>query len=414
MNAFVPNGGWVDESQIISRLLTSKRFRLRFPDYLLEKQFRDSNRDRAVASIRSNTWLIIAIYVLAMAVSYAQLVLFAKPEFVSHDFQVWLTVISVGAFAALSTIACAVLPKQDLNYWTYITVAGVAGISGITIASASFMDPYLNQNSSYVVVLVVLLIYGVANLRMSHALTITLIGGSISLATIFGLGLRHDWGHFGQYFIMANLIGIATCYVLEQRDRVMFLQGRMLELEKQQLNVLTQRLDQLSREDALTGLANRRHFNESLHREWERSRREQQPISLVFIDVDHFKPYNDAHGHLDGDHALAAVGSALRASIRRSCDLAARYGGEEFVLLLPNTSKEGALEVAHNVIKSIDDLGIPHLASPVAKHVTASVGVATEVPSGGRSASFLVANADVAVYQAKESGRHCIKVHDAE
>ena len=253
-----------------------------------------------------------------------------------------------------------------------------------------------------------MIIYGVGNLRLVQAGTICIAGGLLSVASIALLDLKQDWGQFINYFVMANLVGAGVCYVLERRDRIMFLQARLLELEKHQLNVLTQRLDQISREDALTGLANRRHFNEAIQREWERAKRQQSPISLVFVDIDHFKFFNDSYGHLDGDRALAAVGTVLRNSVRRPGDLAARYGGEEFVILLPNTAREGAMEVARQVLNSVDQLHIPHGASKVAPYLTASIGVATEVPSAELSPAYLIAAADAAVYSAKAAGRHRI------
>jgi diguanylate cyclase (GGDEF)-like protein len=202
------------------------------------------------------------------------------------------------------------------------------------------------------------------------------------------------------------------CYIQEHRDRIVFLQARLLELEKSKLNRFSLELNRLSREDVLTGLANRRQFNEVFQVEWDRARRERQPLSLLFVDIDYFKLFNDSHGHLEGDRVLAEVGLAMKSVLRRPGDVAARYGGEEFVVLLPATPEGGALEVAVQVHEAIEAMDIPHSTSLVAKWVTASVGVATLMPEPEMRSSQLIACADEALYAAKAAGRNCIVVAD--
>jgi diguanylate cyclase (GGDEF)-like protein len=172
----------------------------------------------------------------------------------------------------------------------------------------------------------------------------------------------------------------------------------------------------LSREDPVTSLANRRFFNEILVQEWELARHSHESLSLVFIDIDHFKAYNDSYGHLQGDDALVKIAAVFKRHLRRSADLAARYGGEEFILLLPNTSLDGASFVAHKMLKEVDQLQIPHRASPSASHITASFGVATWSPSKQATMSIdqLIHQADAAVYQAKALGRHRVHLFGVE
>ncbi|MBK7299955.1 MAG: GGDEF domain-containing protein [Moraxellaceae bacterium] len=167
----------------------------------------------------------------------------------------------------------------------------------------------------------------------------------------------------------------------------------------------------ISQEDVLTTLANRRHFNETLAREWAVAEREQQTISLIFIDVDHFKPYNDTYGHLEGDRVLNLVGKTLKTMAKRPADLAARYGGEEFVLLLPNTTTEGAYELAQEVRQAIDNLAIPHKSSKAAKHVSVSIGLSALMPNAQNSITTLIDNADEGVYVAKKAGTHRIRIY---
>lgn len=169
-------------------------------------------------------------------------------------------------------------------------------------------------------------------------------------------------------------------------------------------------LERIARIDELTQVANRRSFDEALVREWQRSTREQAPLSLVMCDIDCFKNYNDLYGHQAGDDCLRQVAQALADCVNRSSDLAARYGGEEFVFLLPQTSLEGAREIAEKARQGIEGLGLKHEASVVRPTVTLSLGVATVVPTMSGEPEVLIKIADEALYRAKEAGRNRVEV----
>ncbi|MBD2742813.1 PleD family two-component system response regulator [Coleofasciculus sp. FACHB-1120] len=166
------------------------------------------------------------------------------------------------------------------------------------------------------------------------------------------------------------------------------------------------KLQRLASLDSLTGVANRRQFNESLNKEWQRMAREQFPLSLILGDIDYFKKYNDTYGHLAGDFCLQQVAQAISRAIRRPADILARYGGEEFAVILPNTKAEGALKVAEAVRHEVLNLKIAHAQSAVNKYVTLSLGVFTLVPQYNSDPSTLIAAADKALYEAKEQGRN--------
>lgn len=185
---------------------------------------------------------------------------------------------------------------------------------------------------------------------------------------------------------------------------------------------LTDELRRIGTVDALTETMNRRAFDDALAREWKRSLRTHQPISLLMVDVDHFKLYNDTYGHPAGDVGLRSVAHALKSASQRPDDVVARYGGEEFALLLPNTPREGAEHLAHRVLGSVAALKMPHSASPTSDHLTVSIGVSSldhhcpswarpseESRSGPDLASRLpdfVLSADKALYAAKAAGRN--------
>jgi diguanylate cyclase (GGDEF)-like protein len=158
--------------------------------------------------------------------------------------------------------------------------------------------------------------------------------------------------------------------------------------------------------DHLTGLANRRYFDQSLTDEWRRCLRDKQPLSLIMCDVDHFKLYNDHYGHQMGDSCLTQIAQAIDHSIRRPGDLAARYGGEEFAVILPNTKIEGGISVAEKIQDTVRRLKIPHEYSQVSEYVTLSLGIGTIMPSPHNSPIQLICEADRLLYIAKQRGRN--------
>jgi diguanylate cyclase (GGDEF)-like protein len=161
----------------------------------------------------------------------------------------------------------------------------------------------------------------------------------------------------------------------------------------------------LARTDGLTGLNNRRTFGEVLDREWRRARRSRSVFSLLFVDVDRFKAYNDTYGHQAGDDALAAVARCIGENIRRPADTAARYGGEEFVVLLPDTPETGAAQIAERIRAAIDELALEHAGSEHG-HVTARIGLASWTPDDDVEAGSVIKAADEALYYAKATGRN--------
>ena len=163
--------------------------------------------------------------------------------------------------------------------------------------------------------------------------------------------------------------------------------------------------------DGLTGVANRRRFDEALLSEWRQCQRAGTPLALLMIDIDHFKRYNDHYGHPTGDACLQQVAAVLKAAMQRACDLVARYGGEEFVCLLPGCDQAPALAKAQALQAALAAQAIAHEASPTAAWVTLSIGVAVAQPQAGGSPAALVAAADAALYSAKHRGRNCISAH---
>lgn len=170
----------------------------------------------------------------------------------------------------------------------------------------------------------------------------------------------------------------------------------------------------IARIDALTGIGNRRQFDESLEREFRHAVRAKTPLSLVLVDLDNFKLFNDSLGHIRGDDALTLAADVLRSVCHRSRDTAARYGGEELVLVLPETPLDGACTVAVELLQRIFDLAITHPQNLPSQRLTASIGVASVVPDGTDTPGTLLERTDVALYQAKSQGRNRVCAHNGE
>lgn len=211
--------------------------------------------------------------------------------------------------------------------------------------------------------------------------------------------------------LIARIRAHSKSYLTQlQRDEA-FSALRELQLELEKNNEELQKLTCL---DGLTGISNRRRFDEFIYHECLRSARENTTLSLILIDIDHFKQYNDNYGHLAGDGCLRQVATALNEVVHRPADLVARYGGEEFAVVLPNTDIEGAIQIAQLLEEKIRQLNIPHENSPTARCVTLSMGITSRVACEQTSPADLIELADRALYEAKEGGRDQYQVSGRE
>jgi diguanylate cyclase (GGDEF)-like protein/PAS domain S-box-containing protein len=213
-----------------------------------------------------------------------------------------------------------------------------------------------------------------------------------------------------------GIFGVEQCYeprawkmeeieLLEQITRQLAIAIKQAELYHT-IEESNKKLKELTVIDSLTGIANRRKFDEYLESEWLRLAREKSPLSLILCDIDYFKLYNDTYGHQFGDRCLQQVAQAIKKTVKRPADLTARYGGEELAVILPNTTPEGAAKVAENIRQQIQNLKIPHSKSTVDSYVTLSIGVAGCIPEHGLPTEDLLTQADRNLYKAKETGRN--------
>jgi diguanylate cyclase (GGDEF)-like protein len=202
---------------------------------------------------------------------------------------------------------------------------------------------------------------------------------------------------------------VKTLELLGAQAAISLVNARLYESLERKVAQRTEELRRMSMKDGLTGIANRRSFDERLGSEWRRSLRAGQALSLMMIDIDQFKAFNDHYGHVEGDRCIRAVAQTLERVVNRSTDLVARYGGEEFAIILPDTDADAAAWLAQACLAAISELVVPHAHSTAGPNVSISIGVCTATGDAGLGAEKLVMRADQALYQAKRDGRNCFR-----
>lgn len=185
---------------------------------------------------------------------------------------------------------------------------------------------------------------------------------------------------------------------------------KMSDLMHTELKAISENYEVISYIDGLTGIHNRRYFDEAYVKEWNNAMRVRGELAVLMIDIDYFKKYNDAYGHLKGDDCLRKVAMAIKQTVNRPRDIVARFGGEEFIVLLPDTSSEGALFIGNSIMEMMKELAIAHETSTIKPYVTVSIGACAVYPNDMDTQIDLLNLVDQALYRAKSDGRNCIRV----
>jgi diguanylate cyclase (GGDEF)-like protein/PAS domain S-box-containing protein len=291
---------------------------------------------------------------------------------------------SKGRIIDVNRLACESLgyTREALLRLPFPVVVSNMRMGGVAVSLAQLVKQQVQQHESVVVE---------AEVRRQD-------GSSFPVESLFS-PINHE---------VRQLMLAAVRDITERKQALTELEQAKLEVERmnQRLTAANLELQRISQQDGLTGIANRRYFDEYLAREWRRASRSVQTLALIMADVDHFKAYNDYYGHQAGDDCLYEIACVLSAEVRRPADLLARYGGEELVAVLPDTSLEGALLIAENMRLAVATLAIPHAKSPTAPYVTLSLGVAVLVALPDTLPKLLIEAADKALYQAKAEGRN--------
>ena len=309
----------------------------------------------------------------------------------------------------VATIAAMYIPRVgQWREWLLALLILLAGGSLIYFFTRSHHPNALQYHSG--VILIVMFGSIVIRQRFWFALGANLLLFFIYCAAIAGLAQMLPEVRFnsGMVLFSAVVISLIANYQMEYDSRRTYLQTLLQRIEAIKLQRSRDELELQAKSDPLTGLANRRYFDSRLNSEWLRAQRGQEPLSLIYFDVDFFKAYNDHYGHQAGDECLIRIARAIQQSVQRAADLCARYGGEEFIVLLPQTSLGSALAVAEKLRASVEATRIRHQYSEVTDHVTVSCGVACMIPESGAGSAKLIEAADRALYAAKSAGRNRI------
>jgi len=375
-----------------SRQLKSGFPWLTFTDEL-EEEFRRTHFDASRAHIRINLSLAIIITVAFAAMDAA--VLGREQNRIPSMLQLLLVtpVLLISLGASFSRNSHRIFPPLALMAATILGLSVAAIEILATLGGVSFLFPYLLITAIY--------IYFMGGLLFYRALAANGIVLFAYLAVGISLQLPgREFGYNMLAYAAVNLVCAWIVYTHEKTSRRSFLEQALLQ--------------ELVTRDGLTGIQNRRMFDQHIQRVWQLATRTRQRVAMLLLDIDCFKAYNDRYGHQAGDECLRAVAVCLNQCARRPLDFVARYGGEEFAVVLYEASREYTAAVLTRIQRSVAELNISHEASTVATRLTVSIGAAFVLPGSDRTYEGLVQLADEALYSAKEQGRNRVVVMEAE
>lgn len=359
----------------------------------LESEFRCAHFEENLLHTRVNFCLAVVITIAFSAMESIVL----GPELnripsVIH-LLVIIPILLIGLASSFSARRHRIYPPLAVVASTLLGL-GVGAIQIIaTLGGISILFPCL--------MLTIIFIYFMGGLIFYHAVAANAIVLFVYLAA--GTALRlpgREFAYDAMAMVAANLFGASVVYMHEKTSRMRFLEACLLR--------------EMVARDGLTGIQNRRMFDQHIQRVWQQAVREEERVAVLLVDIDCFKDYNDRYGHQAGDECLRAVAVSLSQCARRPLDFVARYGGEEFAVVLYEASREYVAEVLTRIQRSIAELNIPHEASRVASRLTVSIGAAFILPTVNRTHDGLIQLADEALYSAKEQGRNRVVVMEAE
>ena len=378
------------DSQVVRQLETGTPD-LRFTP-MLEKEFREF----CVSQVISRGRLVASIaFILALAITALEIA-FANPAIERTSGLVPLAALCpLLGIIVLTTYVPALMRHYELIAATSITFAGLIAIYVAQRASV--------EGASYVLASIVLInLYGCRFLGFRFHVGVALASLFVAAHVVIGIAVglpMNQLLYMTAILAAATVIGSVSSYNWENTLRITFIERRML--------------NELAQRDGLTGIYNRRIFDDYIQRVWRQARRDHVIVEIIFIDIDHFKVYNDLYGHQAGDDCLRRVAQTISRAAKRPFDFTARYGGEEFVLVLYGPPEDYARTLPEQLRQDVMELAIRHEGSRVAPTITASVGVAIADPSSGRSLTGAIQAADEALSEAKQSGRNRVVFKDA-
>ena len=381
----------LDVTQHLNSLVTQRpgRFRLRFGRFV-EGEFQRVYAESGYPKTRPI--LVIGAAAIFMGLIFA----------VMHDSLSWQTAAFMLGVLLPTLMAALVMSYREGSHGAYQLLLALTALWIGLVCTSITMRASLHGATYYFGAQVawIFVVWLVLGLHFRHAALI-----AVTISTIYAWGMW-KWQlplpeavFSGLTLLAVNVIGAYCCFRLELAVRRAFLESRML--------------NDLAERDGLTGLYNRRRYDKDVERLWRQSRRDQSQLTLLLVDIDHFKAFNDLYGHQVGDDALKQVAGVIALCAQRPLDFAARFGGEEFALVLYGPAQDFGREIPETLRRTVEELRIPHAESTTSPWLTVSVGVAIVSPGNERSLAGAIQLADEALYQAKEEGRNRVVVKES-
>lgn len=375
-----------------------------------EFQLSISRINVARARITSMTLIILEVMTLLTHISVHREHLLSTP-YIYYGSMYVLMLAAMTAFYMIFTRLGADVPRHA----TRIRVTGVTFIAFILLWCAGIS--LLDQFSSGQVIVYVMAVISIAITTLFEPVRLILIYSTVHLLFLIAMPFFQR----SVQLALGNSLNSTTFVVMSWAISCMRYKKQVedfnnkktilrindeLRIMNTQLQEANRRLKIMSATDGLTGVMNRVSFDSLIKAEWNRCKRHSFPLSLIMVDIDFFKEYNDNYGHQAGDRCVKTVATILSKYAKRSSDKVARYGGDEFVVLLPHMDHDSAIHLAEQIRKGVEERCLPHLHSPVADHITISLGVNTVIPSDDTTIDEFISNADQALYRAKKR-RNC-------
>jgi diguanylate cyclase (GGDEF)-like protein len=397
-----------DEKEQVEALITlqSQRTGSVFPKNL-EQEFWAKNLERARKHVEKYVWAGVLTYFIFVLIMLPTDYWIIDPKYFIHDFTRCVLGLINGGFSLVLFYLFSCLPKIKrffpqasmlLMFWILVSTSYLT----MSIQTAS-----LQYQSMALVMIIYILSYILTGIKPFQMLITGLLSALSTIGILYILQVDFSLLVFGRILIESCVLGYVISHMIFARERMIFLYTMRARISEKIQQIHTTELLHLSQHDELTQISNRRTFDEMLDLFFQRSRQEQSPLAILFIDVDYFKKYNDFYGHQKGDEVISSIAITIKNAIRHM-DFVARYGGEEFVVLLPQTDAHGAYAVASNIFNAIEQLEIPHEKSCVAEHITISLGITVYRGENWIEKEVLLGIADQALYRAKQLGRNQI------
>ncbi|OTG82686.1 GGDEF domain-containing protein [Acinetobacter sp. ANC 5054] len=384
--------------QEIDNLIRNKLNRVYFTKNL-EPIYRQQYQNEAAYEFRFRGIIIFILYAL-LSYGIYHLIPTSRISILWSFLYLWVGVI----------ILCTWLLSFYKKFNQYFDLYTGIG-STIAVAISFIIVTSLSDNSNDVLLYAammyaVVIIYGFIGMRFYQAMLAVWFGGLIGFLITKLFNFNIDWNFLNRTYTYTSFLGMAMAYAIDRQHRENYLQNCIIELNQFEMLQQSEQLKLLSEQDSLTGLANRRHLSQVLEQQWRYALRHKQPFSILMVDIDFFKNYNDQLGHQAGDLCLKTIAKELKMITNRSGELAARYGGEEFLLLFPMVDDNEISSLAAYLIHRVQNLKLLHPDSNISDFVTISIGAASIIPDESINLDQFIRSADTALYHAKENGRN--------